>query len=41
MFRLIELQKVEEEHTELMVELALICLLNVMLKCGLLRKLQM
>jgi hypothetical protein len=37
-FKLTELLKVEEEHTELMVELAHIFHLNAMLKCGLLKK---
>jgi hypothetical protein len=36
-FKLTELLKEEEEHIELMVELALIYHLNAMLKCGLLK----
>jgi hypothetical protein len=41
MYKPIELLKVEEEHIELMVVLALISHLNAMLKCGLLKNNQM
>ena len=41
MFKLTELPKEEEEHTEPMVESALIFLPNAMLKCGQLKKFKM
>lgn len=40
MFKLIELLRVEEELIVLMVESVHICHLNVMFKCGQLKKLQ-